>query len=65
MLPFTATSAPYRRRTKMEHDVRDTELTIVSGRGNVHTKTKRRPRVTDGVKHPPVKIIKQGEVTDG
>ena len=42
-------------------NVRDTELTIYAGRINVHTRTKRMPRVNDGKGEPPVTIIKAGK----
>ena len=36
----------------MERYVSDTELTIVTGRCYVHTKTWHKPRLTDGKQHP-------------
>jgi len=37
--------------------VSDTELYIVTDKGHVNIITKRRPRVTDGIRHP-VKIVR-------
>ena len=37
----------------------DTELTIPAGRSNLHGKTKRQLRLSDGQRHP-VRIIKEG-----
>ena len=34
------------------------ELTVGTGICYAHTKTRRLPRITDGTKHPPVRIIK-------
>lgn len=36
------------------------ELTVPAGRTNLHVITRRRPRLTDGIKHPVI-IIKHGK----
>jgi len=38
----------------------DTELTVPSGRSYLHAKTKKKPRLSDGLRHP-VRVIKEAK----